>query len=84
MTGEQQHHIRNALLCLRRAIQTRDWTLVEEQVARIDRVVRPSCEARENTLTCLLLELRLLAGELTGANGRVARIVQLVEELADV
>jgi len=84
MTKDQQHHIRNALMCLRRAIQTRDWVLVEEQVARIDRAVRPSCETRENTLTCFLLELRLLAGELTESHRRIARIVQLVEELADV
>jgi len=82
MTKDQQHHIRNAVLCLRRAIQTRDWSIVEEQTARIDRAVRP-CEARSNTLTCLLLELRLLTAELTESRERIDRIVQLVEELAN-
>ncbi len=47
MKLEQQHHIRNAVLCLKRALQIQDWELVEAQVQRIDRVMRPDFDNYE-------------------------------------
>ncbi len=84
MTPEQQHHIRNAVMCLRRAIQIRDWSIVEEQTARIDRAIRPeSCrgEGWADTVTCVLLELRLVYAELERVKQRVMDMEQSLRDL---
>lgn len=60
MTRDQQHEIRNALVCLRHAIRTKNWTIVEEQVRRIDIATRPR---EPNPVRRLLAELGKIKDE---------------------
>lgn len=60
MTKEQQHNIRNAIVCLRHAINTKNWSIVEVQVQRIDNVTKP----RENDIIrAMLTELEKIRNE---------------------